>query len=262
MDAPIESVSAGTLLALLDNHSDIDAASLSALACTSQTYKEAVDRLWPVRMSQYNGKRKREENTKIPHASMDEISEEMYFDINECCEYFSADLASRRLGIHFRFNTEDSNFQRNDAIMPVSLARSRYFLTTEDLGMLQSIKTARGETFYRFTDVLQAAMLHHGREGLFEKMAAVVNREDRKRRRISYRRREVADIREATHGPGELLTERFIQKYCAEYYRTGRGGLREVERRLIKHRMFSVNVSLRSGLPPAPTAPFIISAAE
>lgn len=239
MAAPIESVNADTLLALLHEHSDIDPASFAALSCTSKTYSEAVERLWPHLMTRYSNKCDIGSMTIEPPARFNERD----FDEDElewCCEYTCPPAPSGKRYVRFDFSEMD-NWSRSNALMSVHVARQSYFLTTKDFAIIPAVKNSRGGKFYRFDDVIQAAVLRHGRGALFTKMCAKLE----KRRRfwaIRDKRRDAARALGNAAPPEVLLSQHYVDKYCQDFYKTGRGGMRHVKTLFYSHSYFSYQV--------------------
>lgn len=263
MEAPISSIGADTLLALLDSHSDIEPISLTALACTSKDFAEAVDNLWPSKMKQYATKC---EEKAAPPTPLMTIDETVYdFETRRdllggfACEYYGDKVKpdSEKYSVHFEFDTPDTIWNRKTAMVPVHMARRRYFVKTEDIRTLPIILGSSKQKFYRFADVLQAAMLRHGRDGLAKKMMKICDRVRRKGEMYSDRL-ELVKFLVIQHysEPEHLLTPDIIQTYCSEYYNTGRGGFNEVQRRFAAHRGFSILVSRRASTSLS-TVPFL-----
>lgn len=262
MEPPISSIGADTLLALLDSHSDLDSVSLTALACTSRDFAEGVARLWPSKMVKYATECVERVSPPIDLWMEEEIATEYdeMVDLHEglWVQYYGDKVRpeSEKDSVRFEFDSPDNKntyWNRQNAMMPVKVARRDYFLNSDDIRSLPCTRGARGKRFYCFNNVLLAGMLRHGRDGLMKKM---LSSWDRKRRKgeMYCDRVELVKYLVLQHysEPGMRLTPPFVQTYCKEYYGTGRGGLKEIMRRFNAHRTFSANVSLRSssGLQP------------
>lgn len=253
MEAPISLVGADTLLALLENHSNIDPASLTALACTNKDFAEGVNRIWTSKMAQYAARC--EENAAPPIPSwMDEATayyHNGYKGLHDGwpCDYYGVNprVESKQDSVRFEFECHGGVWTRETTMMTVNLARQRYFLKTEELRTLPCTRGLHGARFYHFTDVLQAAMLRHGRDALAKKMVSCCDR-IRRKGELYFNRVEQVDYLLDRHysEPGMLLTPRLISIYCSEYYVTGHGKLKEIKQRFESHRFFTTTVSLRS----------------
>lgn len=255
--APIENLGAGTLVALLEHHSNLDTSSLTALACTSKPFKDALDDIWPSKMEAYSAMCKDTAKALSPIP----ISDTLAYDLDQeaCCAYYMTDTD----GIGFEFNSLGSSFNRTTALMRVGMARREYFLVTADLAKLQSFKNRWGQKYYRFTDVLQAGMLRYGRKGLLEKMLKLMEREDRLAMKRSDRSMAVDELVQMWTVPAQLLTTRFILKYSNEYVRTGHGRLKTIEERIQNHNRFSYLVSRGATTSIVqPAEPLYLSQAE
>jgi hypothetical protein len=247
MAAPIESVNPDTLLSLLDLHTDIDPASLAALSCTSTTYNEAVDRMWPKLMTRYASKC---DSGTVEHKPPVRFNETLYEEeeLDRCCDYHIH--PSGKPSVFFEFS--DVGWNRNSAFMPVRVARKQYFLTTKDIRILPSLRNSRGGWYYRFTDVIEAAVLRHGRAVLVEKMWAKMQKQ-RQRWARRLQRRAAAQALANQALPEVLLTQHYVERYCRDFYSTGRGGLQAVKQLFYNHQYFSYKVifdTVRGPLAP------------
>jgi hypothetical protein len=250
MAAPIESVGAYTMLSLLLSHSDIDPTSLAALSCTSTSYCGAVDRIWPQLMTQYARRREAKVVTMPPPALLNvkDMDDEKAEYLDECCNYYGGISISGKPHLCFPF-AEFDTWGRQDALMPVHVARKKYFLGTKDLAMLPRHRTPQGRTYYPFSNVIEAAALSYGRKALLEKICTLLRRVTNKSDKMR-EREEVAMTLAGMERPDHFLLKRFVDQYCREFYTSGRGGVRGVADKFERHRYFSFKVKLDSLLSP------------
>jgi hypothetical protein len=113
--------------------------------------------------------------------------------------------------------------------------------------MIRPSRGWNGPRFYKFEDVLAAAMLRHGRGGLADKMCALASREDVKARVWRERWHSVWDVVSTKGVAEDYLTMSVVYPYAKDFVDTGRGGIRGFERRIRRHRTFSFLVSRCTG---------------
>jgi hypothetical protein len=246
---PLRNMDASVLVKRLDNHSDIDATTLTALACVSKPFKEAVDSVWPARQEAYVKEREKAVVEKRKALPLPGGWEEKYPSIYEACRYEvlyrlqdNGEMCATT-EIVFEWDEEDSDWCRQTALMTGTLARQAYFLDTTDLGALQPYRSESNQRFFRFEDVLAAAMLRYGRAALREKMGARASKMDARGRILQKR---WSAVWEAVNAEGEhdnTLTMSVAHAYAQDFVKTGRGGIRGFLKRLQRHRFFSFAVS-------------------
>ena len=226
------------LVELLDNHSDIDATALSALACASKSFEEAVRSVWPARRDAYARSREGPAPEKRKALPLEGDTLDMYPDPWEACRYHLRDRPRLEPNVELRWDEkpmisfgweqELSDWTRQTALVPVALARRAYFLDSKDLNMLQQymVRPSRGwngPRFYKFEEVLAAAMLRHGRGRLADKMCALVSRDDTKARVRRERWHSVWDVVSTKGIAEDYLTMNVVYPYAKEFVDTGRG---------------------------------------
>jgi hypothetical protein len=90
--------------------------------------------------------------------------------------------------------------------------------------MIRPSRGWNGPRFYKFEDVLAAAMLRHGRGGLADKMCVLASREDVKARVRRERWHSVWDVVSTKGVAEDYLTMSVVYPYAKDFVDTGRGG--------------------------------------
>lgn len=230
---------------LLDNHSDVGVAGLSALACTSKAFEAAVGVVWPARELAY---RRRREEKAVPKRKVLPLPKDCtgaYPDLADACLYHMVTRQDGEPFVGFGWEEELSDWTRQTAMVPGDVAKREYFLATADLRLLQPFRDGGGPLYFRFEDVLGAAMLRHGRRRLADRMAARASKKDSKSRQRAERWRAVWAEVARVGIPEDYLTMSVVHAYAKDYVDTGRGGIRGIKKRLSDHRWFSYLVSTR-----------------
>jgi hypothetical protein len=249
---------ASMLVELLDNHSDIDATALSALACASKSFEEAVRSVWPARREAYAKRREGAARDGRKALPLECDTMDLYPDPLEACRYHLQDRPRREPNVELRWNEkpmisfgweqELSDWTRRTALVHVALARRAYFLDSKDLNMLRQymVRPSRGwngPRFYKFEDVLAAAMLRHGRGRLADMMCALASREDVKGRVRRERWHSVWDVVSTKGIAEDYLATSVVYPYAKEFVDSGRVGIRGFWQCIRRHRTFSFLVS-------------------
>ncbi|GAQ90272.1 hypothetical protein KFL_006200120 [Klebsormidium nitens] len=242
----MDALNAPLLVELLDVHSNIDATTLSALACTSKSFEAAVSLVWPDRERAYEESRNganvpRGESLPLP---MDH-DVRLFPDAKTACTYELLERAEGKPLVVLEMDSDESERTRRNALMPGELAKRDYFLDTADLRLLRPFRDGKGPRWFRFEDVLSAAMLRHGRRRLADMMVARATKRGRTHRRQGERWRAVWSLSDRLLLPGEISTS-VVRTYAEDYVRAGRGGIRGLRNRLIMQIMFSSRVHTRA----------------
>jgi hypothetical protein len=87
---------ATVLVEQLDNHSDIDATALSALACVSKSFEEAVRSVWPARRDAYARSREGAARDGRKALPLEGDTMDLYPDPREACRYSLRDRRAAR----------------------------------------------------------------------------------------------------------------------------------------------------------------------
>jgi hypothetical protein len=246
----MEAVDAGVLLELLDNHSDIDATGLSALACASKSFEAAVRVVWPDKEEAYRERKRERDTVRAKALPLPDECMEMYPCVDEVCTYHATFGPRGDLTIEFEWNQELSEWTRHTALMPSEVAKREYFLDTADLKMLQPYRDGKGPWYFKFDDVMGAVMLRHGRKSLADMMAARASRKGGKVEQRGERWRLVWAEVARVGTPEDYLTMSVVHTYARDYVQTKRGGIRGFKKRLWRHRIFSFRVSTRAKTTP------------
>jgi hypothetical protein len=204
--------------------------------------------MWPQLMTRYASKCDSGTVANNPPVRFNERDFEEE-ELDSCCDYIIG--PSGKPYVYFEFSDWDG-WSRSSAFMPVRVARKKYFLTTKDIRILPSLRSSRGGRYYRFTDVIEAAVLRHGRSFLVEKMCAKMQKQ-RRRWDTRLQRRAAAQALANQALPEVLLTQHYVERYCRDFYSTGRGGLQAVKQLFYNHQYFSYKVifdTVRGPLAP------------
>jgi hypothetical protein len=238
----MDALNAPLLVELLDVHSNIDATTLSALACTSKSFEAAVSLVWPDRERAYEESRN---GANVPRGESLPLPKDhdvrLFPDAESACTYELLERPEGKPLIVLEMDSEDSKRTRRNALMPGELAKRDYFLDTADLRLLRPFRDGNRPRWFRFEDVLSAAMLRHGRRRLANMMVARATKRELTYRRQAERRRAVWSLVGRLLVPGEIDTS-VVRKYADDYVRAGRGGIRGLRNRLVMHVMFSSRV--------------------
>jgi hypothetical protein len=92
------------LVELLDNHLDIDATALSALACVSKSFEEAVRLVWPARRDAYARSREGAARDGRKALPLEGDTMDLYPDPREACRYSLRDRPRRAPNVQLRWN--------------------------------------------------------------------------------------------------------------------------------------------------------------
>jgi hypothetical protein len=116
--------------------------------------------------------------------------------------------------------------------------------------MLQPYRDGNGPRFFKFDDVMGAAMLRHGRKRLAAMMTARASRKGGKAEQRGERCRLVWAEVGRVGTPDDYLSISVVHAYARDYVQTKRGGIRGFTKRLWRHRIFSFRVSTRAKTTP------------
>lgn len=239
---------ASVLVELLDNHSDIDAAGLTALACASKSFRDAVDTVWTAREEAYRRRCRESGDGQPKPLPLPKDWTDAYPVLADSCLYHTLDrplpfAPGDRPMIRFDWGQELSDWTRRSAMMPGSLAKKDYFLDAADLKTLQPFRDGTSPRFFRFEDVLSAGMLRHGRAKLADMMTERACKRDAKAGVRRARWHTVWNVVGREGIAEDYLTMSVVHSYAKGFVDTGRGGIRCIVKSILRHRVFSFTVS-------------------